>query len=187
MFMVKDNVRDTHGARCQAPHARAALTLASRQIAHNQFEPLTATDDNDTTNTPGIARQPPTCVPTKIPSAAKRSTLARCVVPPPTDPPDVEIPLSRHKHHYIWRRGTHQDNRGVDADGNYRASCTSVVTARSSASRTARPSPCSSRGRTPARSHGRPFTDGCIRRVSLRLVRHPRTYTRLGESQGCEI
>jgi hypothetical protein len=44
------------------------------------------------------------------------------------------------------------------------------VTARSSASRTARPSPCSSRGRTPVRSHGRLCTDGCTRRVSLRLV-----------------
>jgi hypothetical protein len=62
---------------------------------------------------------------------------------------------------------------GPGADGIHRASSSSVVTARSSVSRTARPSPFSSSARTPARSHGRLCTDGCTRRVSLRLVRTP--------------
>jgi hypothetical protein len=52
----------------------------------------------------------------------------------------------------------------------YRASSTSVVTARSSDSRMARPSPCSCSARTPARSHGQLSTAGNTRRVSLRLV-----------------
>ncbi|KAH8627265.1 hypothetical protein IG631_17033 [Alternaria alternata] len=56
------------------------------------------------------------------------------------------------------------------ADGINRASSTSVVTARSSASRTERPSPCSSSARTLARFTGPLSTEGRTRRVSLRLV-----------------
>ena len=56
------------------------------------------------------------------------------------------------------------------ADGIYRASFTSVVTARSSASRTARASPFSSSARTLARFTGPLSTEGRTRRVSLRLV-----------------
>ena len=56
------------------------------------------------------------------------------------------------------------------ADGINRASSTSVVTARSSASRTERPSPFSSSARTLARFTGPLSTEGRTRRVSLRLV-----------------
>jgi len=85
---------------------------------------------------------------------------------------------------YVWPRDCDRAIEGIDADGNNRASCTSVVTARSSASRTARPSPSSCRGRTPARSHGPPSTDGCTRRVSLRLV-CLQLHMRLGDGNGC--
>jgi hypothetical protein len=56
------------------------------------------------------------------------------------------------------------------ADSMYRASFTSVATARSSVSRPARASPSSSSARTHARYTGRLSTEGRTRRVSLRLV-----------------
>lgn len=85
-------------------------------------------------------------------------------------PPPVETPLPR------YTETTPGEGRGsgaigrTDANGIYRASYTSVVTARSSASRMARPSPFSSSARTLARFTGPPCTEGRTRRVSLRLV-----------------
>jgi hypothetical protein len=50
----------------------------------------------------------------------------------------------------------------------YRASFTSVVIARSSDSRMARPSPSSCNARTPVALHGPSFSEDNTRRVSLR-------------------
>jgi hypothetical protein len=174
--------------RGAAPRLRASADsrLARRRFAHNEFD----LEPRPPTTTPRLTQQvlptPPTCVPTKTPSAAKRSTRARCVLPSPQGPPHVPDPPSRQTR-TAWPRDTPAGPLGTDADGLRRASCTSVVTARSSASRTARPSPCSSSARTPARSHGRLCTDGCTRRVSLRLVHPTRAHGWTDADEACGL
>jgi hypothetical protein len=106
---------------------------------------------------------------------ASRRRAPQSLFPPP---PHVAIPYRAHTRN-TPTRPAHDDGGGYEAaaidghgaDGYNRASSSSVVTARSSVSRTERPSPFSSSARTPARSHGRLCTGGCTRRASLRLVR----------------
>jgi hypothetical protein len=148
-----------------------------------------ATDDNPTTNTQVSRPTPPTCVPTTTPSAARRSTRARCVLPSLR----CRVPASCRIAALTTQQSEHlaEDMEpmigGAMADSIYRASSSSVATARSSASRTARASPFSSSARTLARSTGPLCTDGRTRRVSLRLVAaiaHPRPW---GDWEGQQL
>ena len=103
----------------------------------------------------------------KIYPGKVRPTGSPTSIRPPTR---IAIPQLRQRIH-ICGQGWRNNMTGKPiTDNSYRASSTSVVIARSSASRMARPSPYSSSARTHARSPGQPFTDGSTRRVSLRLV-----------------
>lgn len=119
-----------------------------------------------------IIAQPSTCGPTTTPSAAKRSTLARCVAFPRAQRcVDRPRPFHRAQGRRVAAPPTLRSHRDTFADiCEYRASSMSVATARSSASRTASPRVCSSSARTPAALPGPPSTGDSTRRVSLRLV-----------------
>lgn len=119
------------------------------------------------------------CVPTTIPSAVRRSTLARCVQSgpavgeifhPKTLEWDLEIEFKSHAEAVKVTLG--QQSANCYRFLKYRVSCTSVATARSSASRMESPSPSSSSARTLAASPGLSSTVVSTRRVSLKSV-HP--------------
>lgn len=82
---------------------------------------------------------------------------------------ELDIPqhLERSEYQRPWLS---RQLTGTYADGMFRASYTSVVTARSSDSRMASLRACSSSARTPAGSLGPFSSEGNTRRVSLRLV-----------------
>jgi hypothetical protein len=158
--------------------ASATSRLARRRFAHNEFDLRPRP-----TTTPRLTQQ-------VLLQHRQHAYLRRYLQRPkdlpgqgafclsPSDPPHVRYPPSRARYDHRLAEGHCRCAiEGIDADGDNRVSCTSVATARSSASRTARPSPCSSSARTPVRSHGRLCTDGCTRRVSLRLVHPPRAHS----------
>jgi hypothetical protein len=62
--------------------AKAANTFSDTQSEERRQPNSRSPRQRPSTNHTGTAPTPSTCVPTTTPSAAKRSTRARCVVPP---------------------------------------------------------------------------------------------------------
>jgi hypothetical protein len=173
----------------------------SERPHHNWVNGITAIHDLrqplNANRPPSAHLHPSRCVLTTTPSAARRSTLARCV-PNPVVVFWEEFVCEgttasriRHLHFDIsntvtivalryYRIAAHEFRPPISSCQRltfdfqcYRASCSSVATARSSASPPESPSLFSSSARTPAASHGLFSSVASTARVSLRSVAPP--------------